>query len=114
MLDNYERLLRFVEFIARDYVELSHDKVRLQRDDYIRRARKLLEELYEEEEDTSMLTLKVYVYPDGEVYVEPPSWRSDDYEVREAPYCVDCDLFMDPHYGEPFASCSCKTIEWHR
>lgn len=45
MLDNYERLLRFVEFIAHDYVELSHEKVRLQRDDYIRRARKLLEDL---------------------------------------------------------------------
>ena len=47
LLDHYDELnkyVRFVEFIAHDYVELSHDKVRLQRDDYIRRARKLLED----------------------------------------------------------------------
>lgn len=31
----------FVRFIATDYVELSHDKVRWQRDDYVQRARKL-------------------------------------------------------------------------
>ena len=50
MLDNYEKLIRFVEFIASDYVELSHDKVRAQRDDYIRRARELLEDLEYEDE----------------------------------------------------------------
>lgn len=112
MLDNYERLLRFVEFIASDYVELSHEKVRLQRDDYIRRARKLLEEIAEEEA-VSAGVVKVYVYPDGMVYEEPPSWASDDYEVRYAPYCKDCDELMEPHYAEPFASCSCKTMEWY-
>jgi len=61
-----------------------------------------------------METVKVYVYPDGMVYEEPPSWASDDYEVREAPYCEECDELMEPHYAEPFASCSCKTIEWYR
>jgi hypothetical protein len=61
-----------------------------------------------------METVKVYVYPDGMVYEEPPSWASDDYEVREAPYCEECDELMEPHYAEPFTSCSCKTIEWYR
>jgi len=42
-----EKLEAFVMWIARDYVESSHDKVRLQRDDYIKRAKQLLEELYE-------------------------------------------------------------------
>lgn len=37
-------LYEFVRFIATDYVELSHDKVRWQRDDYIKQARKLLEQ----------------------------------------------------------------------
>lgn len=61
----------------------------------------------------NMETVKVYVYPDGMVYEDPPSWSSDDYEMREAPYCEQCDELMEPHYGEPFASCNCKTIEWY-
>lgn len=43
--ENYSKLYDFVRYIAKDWVELSHDKVRLQRDDYIKMARKLLEEL---------------------------------------------------------------------
>ena len=35
-------LYAFVRYIATDYVELSHDKVRWQRDDYIKQAKKLL------------------------------------------------------------------------
>lgn len=36
-------LYEFVRFIATDYVELSHDKVRWQRDDYIKQAKKILD-----------------------------------------------------------------------
>lgn len=43
--ENYSKLYDFVRYIANDYVELSYDKVRVQRDDYIRMAKKLLEEL---------------------------------------------------------------------
>lgn len=35
-------LYEFVRYIATDYVELSHDKVRWQRDDYIKQAKKIL------------------------------------------------------------------------
>lgn len=41
-----ERLRRALRLIANDYVELSHDKVRWQRDDHIKTARKALEESY--------------------------------------------------------------------
>lgn len=34
-------LREFVDWVARDYVELSHDKVRLQRDEYQRKANEL-------------------------------------------------------------------------
>jgi hypothetical protein len=44
-IKTYEALYNFVHFVANDYVELSHDKVRWQRDDFIKRARKLLAEL---------------------------------------------------------------------
>jgi len=37
-------LYEFVRYIATDYVELSHDKVRWQRDDYIKQAKKILEQ----------------------------------------------------------------------
>ena len=40
----YNKLFQFVKDIATDYIELSHEKVRVQRDDYVREARKLLEE----------------------------------------------------------------------
>lgn len=36
-------LYEFVRFIATDYVELSQDKVLWQRNDYIKRAKKILE-----------------------------------------------------------------------
>lgn len=35
----------FVRYVANDWVELSDEKVRVQRDDYIRMAKNLLEEL---------------------------------------------------------------------
>ena len=41
-----ERLRQALHIIANDYVELSHDKVRWQRDDHIKTARKALEESY--------------------------------------------------------------------
>ena len=44
---DYKKLEAFVQWIARDYVELSHDKVRIQRDYYIKRAKQLVNELYE-------------------------------------------------------------------
>ena len=44
----YNKLYDFVRYIATDYFELSYEKVRVQRDDYIRMAKKLLEELENE------------------------------------------------------------------
>ena len=44
-MDDYTKLYNFVHCIAKDYVELSHEKVRLQRDDYIRDAKELLKEV---------------------------------------------------------------------
>jgi hypothetical protein len=43
--ENYSKLYNFVRYIANDWVELSHEKVRLQRDDYMKRAKELLEKL---------------------------------------------------------------------
>ena len=34
--------MEFVRFVANDYIELSHDKVLWQRNDYIKRARNIL------------------------------------------------------------------------
>jgi hypothetical protein len=45
LCDKYEKLYNFVHLISTDYVELSHEKVRVQRDEYMRRARKLIQEL---------------------------------------------------------------------
>jgi len=47
--ERLDKLEAFVMWIARDWVELSHDKVRIQRDDYIKRAKQLVEELYKDE-----------------------------------------------------------------
>lgn len=57
--------------------------------------------------------MKVYVYPNDEVYESPPEWMSDDYQVREQGYCEECDSDIVPHYAEPFASCNCGTREWY-
>lgn len=46
--ESSEKLYEFARYIANDYFELSHEKVRVQRDDYIRMAKKLLEELENE------------------------------------------------------------------
>lgn len=56
----------------------------------------------------------VYVYPDGEIYDEPPSWKSDDYEVRQTRLCETCDEELTVEYSEPFAHCKCGTQEWHK
>lgn len=47
--DSVEKFLRIIKYIANDYVELSHDKVRLQRDDHMKLCRKFLEEYYKED-----------------------------------------------------------------
>jgi hypothetical protein len=47
--DRYEKLYRFVYEIANDYFELSHEKIKLQRDDYMRKAKQLLAEIYPDE-----------------------------------------------------------------
>ena len=44
-------LEEFVSYIAKDYIELSHEKVRIQRDDYVRMARDIMKNLYEERVD---------------------------------------------------------------
>lgn len=43
--ENYEKMYDFIQYIARDYIENSDDKVRIQRDDYIRMAKNILDEL---------------------------------------------------------------------
>lgn len=43
--ENLMKLYRFVYYVANDYFELSHEKVRLQRDDFIKEAREVLEKL---------------------------------------------------------------------
>ena len=48
--ENYSKLRNVVLYVANDYVELSHEKVKWQRDDYMKQAKKLLGEL-----DESML-----------------------------------------------------------
>lgn len=45
VLEEREKLFNFVHFVANDYVELSNDKIQWQRDDFIKRARKILGEL---------------------------------------------------------------------
>jgi len=55
----------------------------------------------------------VYVYPDGEVYEHPSTWKSDDYQERKTAYCNKCESMIEPHYMEPFASCNCGTQEWY-
>ena len=44
-----QKMWEFIHYIANDYVESSHDKVRVQRDDYLWMANKLLEGLQEQE-----------------------------------------------------------------
>lgn len=58
---------------------------------------------------------KVAVFPDGEIYSldELPSWKSDDYEIRHQGFCYVCDSTIDPHWGEPFATCKCCQQEWY-
>jgi hypothetical protein len=46
--ESLEKLYEFTRYIANDWVESSYEKVRVQRDDYIRMAKKLLEELENE------------------------------------------------------------------
>lgn len=41
---NEERNAAFVHFVANDYHELSHDKIRWQRDEYHKIAQQLLEQ----------------------------------------------------------------------
>lgn len=50
LLTEHTKMLQFIESIAYDYKELSHEKIKIQRDDYIREANALLEELYKEDE----------------------------------------------------------------
>jgi len=40
-----QRMWNLIHDIANDYIELSHDKVRWQRDDYVNKAKKLLDDL---------------------------------------------------------------------
>lgn len=57
-MSELEELRAFVRMVANDYVELSHDKVRWQRDDYMKIARQLLTKhnppTCEEAEDTPL------------------------------------------------------------
>ena len=51
-------LLNLVKFIANDYVELSHDKVLWQRNDFMKRCKKFLNEHYAQEDPRNQLELK--------------------------------------------------------
>ena len=42
------KMFEFVRYVATDYIELSHEKVRIQRDDYVRMARDIMRSLNEE------------------------------------------------------------------
>jgi len=57
--DNLHKLYMLAHTISRDYVELSHDKVRWQRDDFIKQARKTLNELTWDDDEP--------VYPGSDV-----------------------------------------------
>ena len=48
---DYDAMYEFIEYIAKDYVELSHEKVRIQRDDYIRMARDLMKQIRENSDE---------------------------------------------------------------
>ena len=43
------KMFEFVKYVATDYIELSHEKVRIQRDDYVRMAREIRKSLNDEE-----------------------------------------------------------------
>jgi len=45
-LSYYLTCEHFVYFVANDYIELSHDKTQWQRDDWSKRARKIVNEQY--------------------------------------------------------------------
>lgn len=43
--ENFDKLYYLAHFISSDYFELSHDKVRWQRDDFMKRAKETLHNL---------------------------------------------------------------------
>ena len=43
--------IKLIKMIANDYVELSHDKIKWQRDDYIKRCRKFLDNYVENDDE---------------------------------------------------------------
>ena len=45
----YDEMYHFIRYIANDYFELSHEKVRIQRDDYVRMARDIINRFSEYE-----------------------------------------------------------------
>lgn len=49
-----EKMLRFIRYVANDQIELSHDKIRWQRDDFMREARRLLKWLNGESDATTL------------------------------------------------------------
>jgi len=43
--EDMQSMWNFIRYVANDYIEFSHDKVRWQRDDYVNKAKKLLDDL---------------------------------------------------------------------
>lgn len=43
--------VRLIQFIANDYYELSHEKIKWQRDDHMKRCRKFLDNYFENNND---------------------------------------------------------------
>lgn len=52
--EKYNMMYGFIHTIAHDYVELSHDKVRVQRDYYIKQANKILDKLHDDHVEQSV------------------------------------------------------------
>jgi hypothetical protein len=50
-MKHYTAMYEFIQYIANDYIELSHEKVRIQRDDYVRMARDLMKQIMEYEDE---------------------------------------------------------------
>ena len=51
MSELHDKMMAFIRFVANDRIELSHEKIKWQRDYYVKRARELLDEACKEEEE---------------------------------------------------------------
>lgn len=60
-MSNYTKYLtaeQLIEYISNDYVELSHDKILWQRNDYMKICREWIEEKYKQQERNNVNSSK--------------------------------------------------------